>query len=105
MHATERELSPTAQAKLDGRPVKSLRFSFAIDEINKSVLFDEGPFLSGAEYAPLKILSDQHAIDTQAGLRKEAFVSRRTSVLPMTGRARVLRLQRGPVSAGRRPWT
>lgn len=81
LRRTEDEPTPSVQPALDDRAVKSRRISFALDDAEKLVIFDDGPTLIGADYKVFKFLAEQHKKDIESGIDKQAFKTFRLKTL------------------------
>jgi hypothetical protein len=65
--ATERELTPSAQAAADGRPVRERRIVLGLDAKAREVIFAGGPRLRGVAFKLFEVLADQFNKDVAEG--------------------------------------
>ena len=63
------------KSKADERPVKHRRFVFAIDACRKKIIFEDGPFLSGASFVLFNRLAGQFRIDQKSGTKPHEHAS------------------------------
>jgi 7-cyano-7-deazaguanine synthase in queuosine biosynthesis len=78
--ATETQQPASAQAAADIRPVKERRFVFAVDELNRKIIFTDGPKLCGKDFEFFALLLMQYRQDLDAGRTPiaHAYVPTRT---------------------------
>jgi hypothetical protein len=77
------ELEPLASAQAAARkePIKDRRFAFAVDRMNRVVLFDYGLRLEGVWYSLIARLTDQLIADKKAGKPPACHLFVRTKTL------------------------
>lgn len=78
---TEREAPASAQAAANPIPIRNRRFAFAIDEAEETILFSDGPVLSGVSFALFSRLAVQFRRDVDSGAKVDEFKFINTATL------------------------